>query len=312
MQSKMAEGNVAQINLRKKKTLQEESDEEESDVQASYVAIESEDEEVDFAFNLIIKERSQDDVNDCLLTKSRKGGIDYVTNWIVDSSCSHHITGDITKFVKLQKYTGNDAIVTADNTVHPVKHVGDLRVITAKGNSHILEDVYHVPRMKKNLISVPQITDAGHYVLFGPDGVTVLANAKVRGDILMEVKKMKKLYVLYAGEAYVDKTRQHETADLWHARLAHVNYSRLDSMMKEESMLGLPNLETRSGGVCAGGQFGKAHKQPFGDSQLRTKLEKKTTRCIFVGYDQRKNGWKCMDPTTEKVYVSQDVVFDEA
>ncbi|KAF5197360.1 hypothetical protein FRX31_013053 [Thalictrum thalictroides] len=53
----MAEGNVAQIDSRKKKSLQEESDEEEWDVQASYAAIEREDEEVDFAFTSIIEER---------------------------------------------------------------------------------------------------------------------------------------------------------------------------------------------------------------------------------------------------------------
>lgn len=46
--------------------------------------------------------------------------------------------------------------------------------------------------------------------------------------------KVKMLYVLSACTAYVDKTRRHETADLWHARLAHVSYNRLAVMMKKE------------------------------------------------------------------------------
>lgn len=78
---------------------------------------------------------------------------------------------------------------------------------------------------------------------------------------------MKKLYVLSAGTAYIDKTCQHETADLWHARLAHVNYNRLKAMMKKEMVRGLPCLEMRNGVVCAGCQFGKAHRQPFGENR---------------------------------------------
>jgi hypothetical protein len=50
----------------------------------------------------------------------------------------------------------------------------------------------------------------------------------------------------------------------------------------------------------------------FVPEQLRTKLEKKAIRCIFVGYDEQKKGWRCVDPTTDKAYISRHVVFDEA
>jgi len=43
----------------------------------------------------------------------------------------------------------------------------------------------------------------------------------------------------------------------------------------------------------------------------RTKLDAKARKCIFVGYDERKKGWKCMDPKTHLSIVSRDVVFDE-
>ena len=43
----------------------------------------------------------------------------------------------------------------------------------------------------------------------------------------------------------------------------------------------------------------------------RSKLDAKAKKCIFVGYDERKKGWKCMDPATHKSVVSRDVVFDE-
>jgi len=35
-------------------------------------------------------------------------------------------------------------------------------------------------------------------------------------------------------------------------------------------------------------------------------------RCIFVGYDSQRKGWKCCDPLTGKCYTSRNMVFDEA
>ena len=47
-------------------------------------------------------------------------------------------------------------------------------------------------------------------------------------------------------------------------------------------------------------------------SHLRTKFDKKAIRCIFIGYDSQRKGWRCCDPNTEKCYTSRNVVFDEA
>ena len=46
--------------------------------------------------------------------------------------------------------------------------------------------------------------------------------------------------------------------------------------------------------------------------EKRTKLDAKARKCIFIGHDERKKEYKCMDPTTHKIIVSRDVVFDEA
>ena len=44
---------------------------------------------------------------------------------------------------------------------------------------------------------------------------------------------------------------------------------------------------------------------------LRTKLDAKAKKCIFIGFDERKKGLKCMNPTTNRFIISRDVVFDE-
>ncbi|MCO5599362.1 hypothetical protein L7F22_053463 [Adiantum nelumboides] len=45
--------------------------------------------------------------------------------------------------------------------------------------------------------------------------------------------------------------------------------------------------------------------------ELRTKLDPKAKKCVFTGYYVEQKGYKCYNPTTRRVRVSKDVVFDE-
>jgi hypothetical protein len=50
----------------------------------------------------------------------------------------------------------------------------------------------------------------------------------------------------------------------------------------------------------------------FVPDHLRSKFDKKAIRCIFVGYNSQRKGWRCCDPTTGRCYTSRNVIFDEA
>ncbi|KAF2320846.1 hypothetical protein GH714_031247 [Hevea brasiliensis] len=43
----------------------------------------------------------------------------------------------------------------------------------------------------------------------------------------------------------------------------------------------------------------------------RSKLDAKVKKCICIGFDEQRKGWRCMDPVTYKFTVSRDMVFDE-
>ena len=44
----------------------------------------------------------------------------------------------------------------------------------------------------------------------------------------------------------------------------------------------------------------------------RQKLDPKSEKCILVGYSLEQKGYKCYNPSTRKVRISRDVVFDES
>ncbi|KAK3041270.1 hypothetical protein RJ639_001372 [Escallonia herrerae] len=310
---------------------------------------------------------------DLAFTAIASNRINYEKDWIVDSGCSNHMTGDVEKLQNLSDYKGSRVVVTANNSKLPIAHVGSAIVSPQSNDDEVpLQNVYHVPGMKKNLLSVAQLTSSGHFVLFGPQDVKVYHDLVIIEEPVMKGQRLESVYVLSAETAYVDKARRNETVDLWHMRLSHVSYSKLDVMMKKSMLKGLPQIEVRIDTVCAGCQYGKAHQLPFEESKfkakeplelihsdvfgpvrqasiggmkymvtfiddfsstkptvryfkvfgcvcyvfvpdhLRSKMDNKVVRCIFVGYDNQRKGWRCCDPVTGKCYTSRNVVFDEA
>ncbi len=45
--------------------------------------------------------------------------------------------------------------------------------------------------------------------------------------------------------------------------------------------------------------------------EKRSKLNPKAEKCIFIGYSSEQKGYRCFSPSTRKLQVSRDVVFDE-
>ncbi|KAK3039235.1 hypothetical protein RJ639_027939 [Escallonia herrerae] len=202
--------------------------------------------------------------------------VDYKKEWILDSGCSHHVTGKSELVSNIHKHNGDRLIITADNSVHPVVNEG-----TANINDHgsmdsgvVLKDVYHVPGLKKNLVSVSQITDSGKYVLFGPKDVMVLDNLKnVEADILLVGEKKESLFVMSAGEAYVEKTSKNDRAAIWHARLGHVGYQMLQQISSKKLLDGVPVLkDVHTNMICQGCQYGKSHRLLFKRSLNRKNI----------------------------------------
>ena len=85
--------------------------------------------------------------------------------WIIDSGCSHHMTGDKSNFTTLEPYDGG--WVTFGNHKRKSKIIG----LGTVGNQHLtIKNVYLVDGLTYNLLSVSKLCDTGYYVKFDTNG----------------------------------------------------------------------------------------------------------------------------------------------
>ncbi|KAH0648227.1 hypothetical protein KY285_033475 [Solanum tuberosum] len=130
------------------------------------------------------KENSEDDWDaeaffaieqeELALTITTSKQIDYENDWIVDSGCSNHMTGDKKKLQNLSEYKGSREVVTTDDTKLAIAHIG----------------------MKKNLLSVAQLTSLAHYVLFDLQDVRIYCDLEVKEEPVMKGQKLNSIYVM--------------------------------------------------------------------------------------------------------------------
>ena len=78
-------------------------------------------------------------------------------DWIINSGCSHHMTGDMRKFVKFRNHDGGIVRVGNNATCHII----GIGSITLYGKNHT-DDVYFVDGLKHNVLSVGQLMDKGY------------------------------------------------------------------------------------------------------------------------------------------------------
>ena len=91
-------------------------------------------------------------------------------------------------------------------------------MITSCSNQQVqLEDVFRVLGMKKNLLSILNLTDCGNFIVFSPKDINVYQQVKIVNTPIMEGQKVDSMYVLLVEDAYVEKTKGGDTTDLWPA-----------------------------------------------------------------------------------------------
>ncbi|RVX02449.1 Retrovirus-related Pol polyprotein from transposon TNT 1-94 [Vitis vinifera] len=149
-------------------------------------------------------------------------------------------TGEI-----IQNYVAGDfgKVYLADGSALDVVGLGDVRISLPNGSVWLLEKVRHIPDLRRNLISVGQLDDEGHAILFVggtwkvTKGVRVLARGKKTGTLYMTSCPRDTIAV---ADASTDTS-------LWHRRLGHMSEKGMKMLLSKGK---LPELKSIDFDMC--------------------------------------------------------------
>lgn len=156
--------------------------------------------------------------------------------WFIDSAATKHMINDRSILKNYVQYDQPKDIYLGDSTVIHAPGKGKVRLPTVNNTCDVVLDllkVLFVPKLTKNLLSVPAMALVGAEIRFDKDKCLVLKDGKefVIGCLLLD-----KLYSVntkeYAQVSVADSTA---SPAVWHCRLGHLNYTYMNQLISPKS-----------------------------------------------------------------------------
>lgn len=93
--------------------------------------------------------------------------------WFLYYGCNNHMTGNIALFSALDQNVQSQFTLGTDSKIY-VMGKGEVKIFTKKGEKKTIIDVYYVPEMKCNLLSIGQLVQKCYNVFFENDVCTIM------------------------------------------------------------------------------------------------------------------------------------------
>ena len=148
------------------------------------------------------------------------------TEWTSDTGASNHMTGQPGMLSNIHEYYGTDYVIIGNGSSLPILGIGDT-LVKQRNTVLPLKNVLFVPDLKKNLLSVSQLTTQFPVNCEFSD-VDFCVNERATGQPVITGRRKGDLYVLHnSPELYFSHRFKSGSADIWHQRLGHPQFSTL-------------------------------------------------------------------------------------
>ena len=184
--------------------------------------------------------------------------------WYLDNGASNHMTGKREYFKDLDE-TVTGKVRFGDDSRIDIKGKGSILFICQNGAKKVLADVYYIPDLKSNIISLGQATESGCEVKMKGGYITL--HDKDGKLIVQTQRSANRLYKVLMDivDAKCLKLSTQEESSRWHARLGHIGASAMKLMVKDQLVVGLPRLSFESE-TCESCLLGKQARRSFPNS----------------------------------------------
>nr|GEV43536.1 hypothetical protein [Tanacetum cinerariifolium] len=158
--------------------------------------------------------------------------------WYLDNGACNHMTGDREKFSDINRSV-QGYVWFGDGSKVKIKENGSITFVCKNGEKRVLQDVYHIPSLCNNIISLGQLSKHGDMIQIS--GAHLWVHDK-NGKLLMKVNRSpNRLYKIVLNEVeprcLFGEHKEHSW--LWHSRLGHVNFQKLKEMCDKNLVHGL-------------------------------------------------------------------------
>lgn len=191
--------------------------------------------------------------------------------WFLDSGATSHMTGDASLLDHVDPTSMS--IGLADGSKIPAAGVGSTKFrATDKGGKAVtvsIKQIFHVPTLTSNLLSVSKITDEGCSVNFDKLGCTISKN----GAVVLSGGRVGNLYHLkpVSQKALLTLSNHNENCiHTWHRRLGHRDERAVKKIVGDRLGSGLKLVECGIKSVCEVCCEGKMTRAPFRPSESKS------------------------------------------
>jgi len=167
-------------------------------------------------------------ISECNLTGNSK-------EWFVDTGATRHICANKWMFSNYKPVTQEEKLIMGNSSTSKVEGKGKITLKMTSGKELTLNDILHVPDIRKNLVSGSLLSKNGFKLVFVSDNFVLSKNGLYVGKVYVSDGLFKMNVITIVPKDYDNKVKSSiyivESSNIWHARLGPVNFDTLRKMI---------------------------------------------------------------------------------
>jgi hypothetical protein len=181
--------------------------------------------------------------------------------WVLDTGASNHMTGRREALASLDASV-RGTVRFGDGSLVEIEGIGSVVLQTRKKGHKVLTEVYYIPKLKSNIVSLGQLEEGGCRVVLENGYCNIY---DIEQSLLASARRVSnRLYLLklHLAAPVCLKAKTDDQAWLWHGRYGHLNFRALRELGQKGMVEGIPLLD-RVEEVCDGCALGKHQRHSF-------------------------------------------------